>query len=796
MKTTEMRSARSSHRSRLAGLGAPGLVGLVGLACLSADTGCLTRPLEPIDTRTTWTAHFKQIKSGVNRIDLLLMLDNSSSMADKQAILAEAVPDLVRGLLGPPCVGNDAKPVANQPASPSDACPAGSAREFEPVLDVHIGIVTSSLGGHGSSTCKYNPKASITSYNNPTLDDHGHLISRADASTPDKALPTYKSQGFLAWDPKQALTPPGEKSLDTTVEKLREMVHGLGEEGCGYESQLESWYRFLIDPEPYQSIALDAKSNVVITGLDQALLDERAAFLRPDSLVAVLMLTDENDCSTREDRFFPVSNDLNYRMPRARQECAKSPDDPCCAPCGFAPAHCSKDAMCDKPTLDPAEDPINLRCFDQKRRYGIDFLYPTDRYTHALLSAQIPRRDGQLVDNPLYPRDPDGTLNARSPETGLVFVAGIVGVPWQDLARQRADGTPDLLFGLDDKGKPSGGFKSASELQARDEKTHGSRWDVILGDPGRGVAPLDPLMIESRVPRTGKNPITGDVLAPPGTSSAGQNAINGHEWNTDASAQNGVSFGDLEYACVFDLKAQDQRDCGTSTGACDCAQADTDGSDNPLCQSPSTGAYGKLQRRAKGYPGVRELEVLKGVGEQGIVASICPAPELDTLARDYGYSPAIGALIDRLKHKLSGQCLTRPLTPKSDGKVSCVVVEARKSVGAAACCDGKARRPVAPEHAEALSEAKADRATAGDDCFCEIEQLGGADLQTCRTDTDLVPVSKGNTPVDGWCYVDQSTGAPSLVDACPSGEKFKVRFVGAGQPGSDAVTFITCAGGN
>ena len=374
-------------------------------------------------------------------------------------------------------------------------------------------------------------------------------------------------------------------------------------------------------------------------------------------------------------------------------------------------------------------------------------------------------------------------------------MAGIVGVPWQDIARQRADGTPDLLGGLDDKGKPVGGFMSAGELDARDPQTLHSRWDVILGDPAHGVAPLDPLMIESRSPRTGKNPITGDLLAPPGASSAGQNAINGHEWNTDATATNGVPFGDLQYACVFDLKAQDQRDCGTSTDACDCTHGDTDHGDNPLCQDASSGTYSKVQRRAKGYPGVRELEVLKGAREQGIVASVCPAPVTDPTARDYGYSPAIGAIIDRLKHRLYGQCLTRPLTPKSDGQVTCLVLEARKSNGATTCCDGKARRSVAPEHAEALAEAKADRASAGDDCFCEIDQLGGDDLQTCRTDTDLVPVSKSHTSVDGWCYVDQTTGAPSLVDGCPSTEKYKVRFVGAGQPASDAVTFITCAGG-
>jgi hypothetical protein len=772
MKTNESRSARTRR------LGALTLLGLV-----SAGAGCLTPPIDPLDTRTTWTAHFKQVKSGVNKIDLLLMLDNSGSMADKQAILADAVPSLVKGLLDPPCVGNDDQPIANQPKSPADDCPAGSAREFQPVLDVHIGIVTSSLGGHSAAVCQ-----------SAQENDQGHLVSRTDAMMPANKVDTYKSLGFLAWDPKQALVPPGEGDLDTTVGKLREMVQGAGQIGCGFESQLESWYRFLVEPEPYATITRDMNGNAVQGGLDQDLLDERAAFLRPDSMVAVLMLTDENDCSTRESGQSPLSNDPYATMPRARQECEKDTNDRCCAPCGHAPGDCPVDAKCEaNPKLEASEDPYNLRCWDQKRRFGVDFLYPVDRYTGALTAAQIPKRDGQLVDNPLYPADPDGTLNARNPSTGLVFIAGIVGVPWQDIARQRADGTPDLLAGLDVDGKPVGGFMSAAELTARDPETHQARWDVILGDPAKGVLPLDPLMRESRKPRSGKNPITGAVVADPGATSPDANAINGHEWNTDTAKQGGVPNGDLQYACVFELETP--RDCATATTTCDCTTADTDGSENPLCQSAS-GAYTKVQRRAKGYPGVRELEVLKGAGEQGIVASVCPAQVTNPMGRDYGYSPAIGAIIDRLKHKLTGQCLPRPLTPrKDDGKVACVIIEASKSADTGACCSGKARHAVTSDHAEALTDAKNDPSSKGNDCFCEIDQLGGDDLKTCQTDTDIIPVSASNTPVDGWCYVDQTTGAPSLVDGCAAGEKYKVRFVGAGQPGGEALTFITCAGG-
>jgi hypothetical protein len=59
-----------------------------------------------------------------------------------------------------------------------------------------------------------------------------------------------------------------------------------------------------------------------------------------------------------------------------------------------------------------------------------------------------------------------------------------------------------------------------------------------------------------------------------------------------------------------------------------------------------TGAH---QVRAKGYPGLRELAVLRGITSQGIVASVCPAQTSNPAGLDYGYRPAIAALLERLK---------------------------------------------------------------------------------------------------------------------------------------------------
>ena len=74
-------------------------------------------------------------------------------------------------------------------------------------------------------------------------------------------------------------------------------VTDAGEKGCGFESSLEAWYRFLVDPAPPQSVTVAKNVRRRPTGIDQEVLTERANFLRPDSLLAIIMLTDEDDCS-------------------------------------------------------------------------------------------------------------------------------------------------------------------------------------------------------------------------------------------------------------------------------------------------------------------------------------------------------------------------------------------------------------------------------------------------------------------------------------------------------------------
>ena len=90
---------KTVSRTRLRSAGT--MLVLAGFAAMPA---CLDRPIEPVEPRTTSTIVDKLTQSSVDKIDLLLMIDNSGSMSDKQQILKLAVPDLVQALVNPKCL--------------------------------------------------------------------------------------------------------------------------------------------------------------------------------------------------------------------------------------------------------------------------------------------------------------------------------------------------------------------------------------------------------------------------------------------------------------------------------------------------------------------------------------------------------------------------------------------------------------------------------------------------------------------------------------------------------------------
>lgn len=686
------------------------------------------------------------------KLDLLLMVDNSISMAQKQALLAQAIPYLMRRLTTPDCVDENGASLGTT-SDELGQCAEGTP-EFAPVDDIHVGVITSSVGDHGSAdVCS--PAAAGP---DNTYDDRAQLLPSVRSDLPGS------DTGFLAWEPGAS----GAYSDATELsEAIADHVLAAGERGCGYEASLEAWYRFLVDPEPVSSMQNDGA--VSVRGpLSMTVLAQRQAFLRPDSRVAIVMLSDENDCSILDEagaqgwlvpfKGGPMAN--NWRMPRSTSACATNPNDPDCMPCGVNAA----DPTCTTlgPTLTVAEDSPNLRCYRQKERFGVDLLYPTNRYVQALTSLVIdPRLSGSPVPNPLF------AGSKRGPES--VLLMGILGVPWQDLARESSLDGGELSY------------MSAVELE------QSGRWDMILGDGP--TPPEDPLMIESVDPRPSGVPhpvlgSSGAVVPPDGST---WNPINGHE-----QAVIPAERADLQFACIFPLP-QPVACTPDNETPCRC-NANEFAVSSPLCEFESPSADG-TQLYTHAYPGVRQLEVLRDLGEMSVTTSICPK-EVSSAdlpqGPGHGYNPNMSALVERMKDWFGQPCLPRPLAVDDEDRIGCRIAET--SFGSCDCS--------APGRSPATS---ADLALIQNDlevfgycggstgvscasaCACELAQLEGDDLEACQTDP-------AELDLHGFCYVDPAAGAGSseLVAACPASQKHRLRFLGDNVPAVDTVNVIIC----
>ena len=773
------------------------------LGCLGMllATGCLSRPLAEVSP-TTSNLFVDQIEqTAVDKIDLLFMIDNSASMSDKQEILKDAVPVLLQRLVFPLCVDSAGKPTGANALANGQCLDPKSKPEFNPIGDIHIGIVSSSLGAHGGSQCA---KPIPGQENN---DDQAHMIGSKRADRFPLAR-TWNDSGFLAWDSSgKANTPAGTTDAKTLNTAFPDMIEAIGEHGCGYEASLESWYRFLIDPEPPATVERVGQVNMrsskltvnadgstgACVGCDETLLAQRKLFLRPDSLVAIVMLSDENDCSIRDDSFGWLVSTTETPLKGGTSQCATNPNDPCCRYCDLSepdgpPKGCpalTEDAGCKA----PVQDSINLRCHDQRRRFGFDMLYPTSRYVDALTQTTLRLQSdtSKVVDNPLFASAPGRA--PRSPS--LVFLAGIVGVPWQDIADDASLSGPGLTY------------LSAKEL------TEKGRWRALLGDPGANppLAPSDPFMVETSDVRVGTNTIAGVSTSPSTSTNPRENPINGHE-------QNIPSFDDLQYACTFRLKTP--KTCTEADGQnCDCAPAKGGSSsavvaaNSPLCQG---GATINTQTYAKAYPGTRELAVLQGVGSNAIVASICPKvidaadPANPSGDPNYGYNPAVSAIIARLKGQLAGKCLPRTLKADDQGHVPCLVIEAQEQKACDCTLDGRAA--VTPDLATAVKSrlqltghcGGPGQKACSDWCMCEIEQVDSAHLKACQANEGGVPA--------GYCYVDDNVktgadastveGVDSQLALCPAEQRHRLRFVDSDPahktPAQGAFAFIACIG--
>ena len=831
----------------------------VALASL-ALAGCLDR--ETVAEAPTVKTNFQATKqTPVDQVDILFMIDNSTSMGDKQKLLSQAVPQLVSRLVRPNCIGPDGVTAnGTQVDSMTLLCATGTP-EFPAVRDMHIGIVSSSIGDFGVSTggdentanwaCPGHDYGVFDPHADGGMDvhrglesqnDHAQLLNRTNGFTPDtEATADAEPESYLAWFPSvpgnTASTPPvhpvtvsGPATTGGTLSAdFASLVTGVQQFGCGYEGQLESWYQFLVQPDPWSSIIVVPQGNSLVAqrvGVNTVVLQQRADFLRPQSLVAVIAVSDEDDSTVDPGALGGTSWVFEDKapLPLPTAACATDASSPECTSCEVvqqqgklashpecAPPVGSRDPVGTYATNPPPgdSDNPNVRFALMKKRFGLDPQYPISRYLNGLVGTSgafsVPDRRGESVrdaaggyaptnncTNPLYAASQPDLSKLSKTVTGdrpvaasdldtlchlppggrdpsRVFFGFIGGVPWQLLTHDPANATLD------------GGVTFIA--QSGEDDIPDASWVQLIGNAPEkyDYSGQSPYMQVSLSPRPHLSLPTSSDTADP---------YNGREWATGG--------GDLQYACTFDLPQV--LDCGAGAIAadqtrtlpydgllgtiCDCAGTSSDPSTRPpLC---TNAADPNQQTRGKAYPGIRELTLVHAMDQQaapnGIAASLCPRTiSADSTDPSYGYNPAVDAIIAKLKGALGNTCVPRPLTVTS-GQAPCTVLELLPNAGP------EVDSPEGCDRTKGLSVPQQDVI----DRYRDDQRHSGNGEATdalvarvlCQVDQLPSPCLSASAP--GWCYETRSQDA--TLGVCAQAVKFSAS---ATYPG--AVLSVECA---
>ena len=205
-------------------------------------------------------------------VDLLFVIDNSNSMQEEQASVVAEMPDIVQAL------------------SSGDVDFDGE-EDVTPVGSLHIGVVTTDMGTGGFV---------VPTCDNRTFGDDGRLRSEGSPSI-DGCAAAYPE--FLIFEP--------ERGVDASQFAFSAgCLIAAGSTGCGFEQPLDAMLKALT---PASS---DIRFFRNTSGHGDG---ANAGFLRRESVLVVLMLTDEDDCSAQDpDLYNPRSltygaTDLNLR---------------------------------------------------------------------------------------------------------------------------------------------------------------------------------------------------------------------------------------------------------------------------------------------------------------------------------------------------------------------------------------------------------------------------------------------------------------------------------------------------
>jgi hypothetical protein len=274
-----------------------GVIGTLGATAL----GCLERPLAAVIPVTQSGISEEVRNESVDKVDLLLVVDNSGSMRDNQANIMAQFGPLIDLLVNPPCISR------MNPMAAEHACMAGNADDvpkYPAVKDLHVGVVSSDLGTPGSTVpgCDDSDRGDDGLLNpirnGPALQSHLPWAPRrpnaetAPAGFRPMACNNDPNQfpAFITFCSNAAdmscdvAGMNASTRLPATFADWFKCNAGLFVNGCGLESQLEGMWRGLVEKD-----ARLAPGNT----------SPNAGFLRDDALLAIIQLTDEEDGSVR-----------------------------------------------------------------------------------------------------------------------------------------------------------------------------------------------------------------------------------------------------------------------------------------------------------------------------------------------------------------------------------------------------------------------------------------------------------------------------------------------------------------
>jgi hypothetical protein len=232
-------------------------------------SGCLERELKPLNPCLVSGVNAAINVENIDKIDLLFMVDNSISMKGEQESLAREFPKLIKALTTGDRDGN-------------------GTQDFSPATDLHLGVISSDLGLPGINA--------ITGCVGPG--DDGVLQGSANPMVQGCSASMF-SPPFLTYNAARG-DDPTQLATDFSC------IATLGIEGCGYEQQLESVLKAVWPgSDPSRTFVADPVTSFGMTG-NAGPGFPNGDFIRPDSLIAIVVVTDEEDCSSRQlDHFVP-----------------------------------------------------------------------------------------------------------------------------------------------------------------------------------------------------------------------------------------------------------------------------------------------------------------------------------------------------------------------------------------------------------------------------------------------------------------------------------------------------------